>query len=139
MRQIAEKSPNPLDRLAKSLEAVGVRDSDIVLAEGTKTGAGDRRDPGLVEQLGLQGFCVVAGAGHVGKGIERAAGIGAAYARQRVERLYHHLAALGKGAHHALDRLAWSLQRRDHGELRRRVDAGMAVYCPPLGMCKKIL
>src|SRR4029077_19962600 len=97
-RQISQKSADTLDRLVQVLEAVGVRNADVILAERAKAGAGDRRDSGAVQKLGLQCLAVEACAGDVGERVKGAARVGAAYPRQAVQRGDHHLAPFGESA-----------------------------------------
>src|SRR5258707_2265720 len=85
-REVAEKVADALDRFGDCLEAVGIGKPNVVLAEGAEAGAGDRRHPGLVEQLGLEAAGVVAGAGDALEGVESAARRDAANARQAVQR-----------------------------------------------------
>src|SRR6266700_4457967 len=134
MRPVAEKAPNALDRLGDRLEAVGVGEPDIILAERAKAGAGDRRHPFFVEQPALESAGVVPGPGNVGEGVEGTARLGAADPGKPVERRGDHLAALGECLDHAVDRLTRAFERGDPGILRRRVDAGMAVDREPLGV-----
>src|SRR5689334_19728599 len=134
MRRVTEKAPDALDRLGDRLKTVGVGESDIVLSERTEAGAGDRRHALLVEQFALETAGIVPGPGNIREGVERTTRIDAAYARQAVERSDDDLAPFGEGAHHPLHRLARTLERRDPGILRRRVDAGVAVDRKPLGI-----
>src|SRR5260370_27950672 len=78
VRQIAEEVADPIDRLGDRLKAVGIGEADIILAERAKAGPGYRRHPGLVEQPALKAASIMAGAGDVGEGVERAAGPGTA-------------------------------------------------------------
>src|SRR6516162_7676380 len=138
-RQIAEQLADPLDRLADRLAAVGIRKAQIAFAELAEAGACDRRHPGFFQELCLQCPGVEPGTGHVGESVERATRLHAAKPRQAIERRNDHFAALGKRSHHAMDRLARTLQRGDAGELGGRVDAGMAVDREPLGRAEQRL
>ena len=120
-RQVAEKAPDALDRLGDRLEAVGIREADIVLAEGAETGAGDRRHPGVIEQLALKAAGVEPGPGNIGKGVERAARLGTADARQAVQRRDDDLAPSAK-ARTMRATGSRDLQRGDPGKLRRRIE-----------------
>src|SRR5207302_7501375 len=77
-RKVAKKLADAFDRLANRLDAAGVGKAQVILAECPEAGAGDRRDPGLVEQLALQVAGAVAGALDIGEGVEGAARVGAA-------------------------------------------------------------
>src|SRR4051794_20726297 len=84
--RIAEKPPDTLDRLAELRQRACIRKAQIALAMGTKTGPGDGCHPGFVEKPRLQSLGVEASPRDIGKGIEGAARIDAAEARQPVER-----------------------------------------------------
>src|SRR5207248_10653129 len=109
-------------------------EAQVILSESAEARARDRRDPGLVEELALQLAGAVAGPGDIRKGIERAARIDAADARQGIQRRNDDLAPLRKRLDHALNRVPRAFERRDSGPLRRGIDAGMTVDREPLGM-----
>src|SRR6185437_13727630 len=109
--QVAEEVTNAGNRLGQIVEAVRIRKPHIALAVHAKAGAGDRRDPGLVQKLGLEFLGVVAGAGDVRERVERAARVGAAKAGEGVERGDDHLPPLGKGRDHHPHRLARAFER----------------------------
>src|SRR5437764_13168493 len=52
-RKVAKKLADAFDRLANRLDAAGVGKAQVILAECPEAGSGDRRDPGLVDQLAL--------------------------------------------------------------------------------------
>src|SRR5438477_1553440 len=133
-RKVAEKLADAFDRLANRLDAAGVGKAQVILAECPKAGAGDRRDPGLVEQLALQVAGAVAGPRDVRERVKRTARLDAADPRQRIQRRDDDFAPLGEGLDHPLDRLARAFEGGDAGPLRRRIDAGMAIDRQPLGM-----
>src|SRR5215831_20122600 len=126
-----EKFPDTVDRCTNRFLAGGIGKAQKALAEFSKTGAGDRCDPRLLEQLPLQGAGVAASPGDIGEGIEGAPRSRAAYPGQPVQRCDDHFAPLSKSRDHAADWLARSGKGRDPGELRGGVDTGMAIDRQP--------
>src|SRR5438045_7807297 len=104
-RKVAKKLADAFDRLANRLDAAGVGKAQVILAECPEAGAGDRRDPGLVEQLALQVAGAVAGPRDVRERVKRTARLDAADPRQRIQRRDDDLAPLGEGLDSALARL----------------------------------
>ena len=106
---------------------------------GAETGARDDRHAGLLQQARLQGFGVHAGAGDIGKGVKGAARLDTADPVEAVEGVDDHPPPTIEGGDHFMDRVLRPGQRRQTGELGRRVDAGMAIHRQFFGVADNIL
>src|SRR5439155_19313840 len=91
-----EKGPHTLDRALEILLRVGVREPQVVLANLPERRAGEHGDPGLVEQPARELLRAQRHLANVRERVERPTRPPAGDARQRVETVDDHFAALPK-------------------------------------------